>query len=471
MCVLVLLSGQLFVTALTMAAVTEAPVQGQLTASQLTPSVASAPPEDPLFPQDIGAWTYTPEFAEWFKRMKLKEPGPTGAYAVNFQVHQVEELDRCVFNVFLDNTLPIDYPEGPVGFLPFTYPGSWAFLKLSPEDKQAVDAAYFAKYRDPRVILKHSIGEEPLTVFQYRASLYSDVAVLTLTVDCNHVGTMKGALRMQLKTTGAQPHEITIPEHFPLWIDATLKKSRRPAARLNPEGLSDRDVWSYTPEFGKRFGLPVLSEPGPTGAQAVAWRVENYRKDDQACFLDVYVNDTVELILPESEVGFLGPQLGVGGYFLVQKDMKESKFLRKYRHGYSDIHVTHLFATWELTSERERKQYEGHAKALGENVFRHLGGNRYRVGLRAPLDIEAYRKYAFPGLSYFALNLGCMTPPSSEKGPVGASMMRKDGVRHDILLGREFYERLRRDWMERHEIPFKRGFPLMYPEAQKETTR
>lgn len=39
---------------------------------------------------------------------------------VNFQVHQIEELDRCVFNVFLDNTLPIDYPEGPVGFLSFT---------------------------------------------------------------------------------------------------------------------------------------------------------------------------------------------------------------------------------------------------------------------------------------------------------------------------------------------------------------
>ncbi len=113
--------------------------------SESTTKVAPTPPEDPLFPQDISAWTYTPEFAERFKRMKLKEPGPTGAYAVNFQVHQVEELDRCMFNVFLDNTLPIDYPEGPVGFLSFTYPMSWAFLKLSPEDQQAVEAAYLGQ--------------------------------------------------------------------------------------------------------------------------------------------------------------------------------------------------------------------------------------------------------------------------------------------------------------------------------------
>ncbi|NWF72890.1 MAG: hypothetical protein HXY51_07620, partial [Nitrospirae bacterium] len=34
--------------------------------SQQQPVVASAPPEDPLFPQDISAWTYTPEFAERF---------------------------------------------------------------------------------------------------------------------------------------------------------------------------------------------------------------------------------------------------------------------------------------------------------------------------------------------------------------------------------------------------------------------
>jgi hypothetical protein len=344
-------------------------------------------------------------------------------------------------------------------------------LKLSPEDKQAVDAAYFAKYQEPRATLTHAAGTEPLTIFQYRANLYSDVAVLTLAVDCTHVAALKGPLRMQIKTTGPQPHAITLPEHFPRWIDAILKKWRRPDAKLSAEGLADHNIWSYTPEFAKRFGLPPSNEPPPTGAEAVAWRVESYRKDHQACFLDVYVNDTIDLTLPESEVGFAGPQLGVGGYFLIQNDMKEIKFLRKYLHAYSDIHQTHLFALWELSSAREKKRYEDHAKALGENVFRHLDGNKYRVGLRAPLDIQIYRKHAFQGLSYFALNLGCMTPPSTERGPVGASLMRKDGVRHDILLSREFYERLLRDWTDRHSIPFKRGFPLMYPEAQKDTTQ
>ena len=149
--------------------------------------------------------------------------------------------------------------------------------------------------------------------------------------------------------------------------------------------------------------------------------------------------------------------------------MNERKFLRKYLHAYSDIHQTHLFAIWELSGEREKQRYEDHSKALGEKVFRHLGGNTYRVGLSAPLTIQAYRKHAFPGLSYFALNIGCMTPPPAERGPVGASIMRKDGERHDILLSREFYERLRRDWKDRHSIPFKRQFPLMYPETQKDT--
>lgn len=328
-CLLVLLSGALWLPAFTQTGVTEALAQAPLAPSQSSPSVASAPPEDPLFPQDNSAWTYTTEFAERFKRLKLKEPGPTGAYAVNFQVHQVEELDRCVFNVFLDNKLPIDYPEGSVGFLPFTYPGSWAFLKLSPEDQRAIEIAYLAKYREPRVTLTHAAGTEPLTTFQYRVHLYTDMAVMTLMVDCNHVTTMKGPLRMQLKTSGAQPHEITIPEHFPLWIDAIMKKWRRPEAKLNPEGLSDRNVWAYTSEFAKRFGLPPSNEPPPTGAQAVAWRVENYRRDSQECFLDVYVPDTVDLELPESEAGFVGAQPGVGGYYLNQNDMKESKFLRK----------------------------------------------------------------------------------------------------------------------------------------------
>jgi len=61
------------------------PLAGQQSVSQ--PSVTTGPPEDPLFTQDIGAWTYTAEFAERFRRLKLKEPEPTGAYAVNFQVH------------------------------------------------------------------------------------------------------------------------------------------------------------------------------------------------------------------------------------------------------------------------------------------------------------------------------------------------------------------------------------------------
>jgi len=285
--------------------------------SRQQPIVASAPPEDPLFPHDISAWTYTTEFAERFKRLKLKEPGPTGAYAVNFQVHQVDELDRCVFNVFLDNQVPIDYPEGPVGFLSFTYPMSWSFLTLSPTDQQAADAAYYAKYREPRAFLTHAAGEEPLAYFQNRANLYKGVAVITLTFRCDQVAGWKNPLRLRLRTTNGAFHEIALPDHFLGWIHATLAKWRRPEAKLVEEGLADHNVWSYTPEFGKRFGLPPLNEPGPTGAQAVAWRVVQYNwfGGDQVCYLDVYVDGSTPLAFPEADHGFSGsyPQVG---YFL-----------------------------------------------------------------------------------------------------------------------------------------------------------
>ena len=444
---LVLLSGQLFVTALSLAAVTEAPPQGQITPSQPTSSVALAPPEDPLFPQDISAWTYTPEFAERFKRLKLKEPGPTGAYAVNFQVHQVEELDRCVFNVFLDNKLPIDYPEGPVGFLSFTYPMSWAFLKLSATDQQAVDATYYGKYREPHAWLKHESGEEPLTFFQNRANLYSGVAVVTLTVDCNHVSTMKGPLRIQLKTTGTQPHEIAIPEHFPLWIDAILKKWRRPVAKLNPEGLSDRNVWAYTPEFAKRFGLPPSNEPAPTGAQAVAWRVVQYNRGEQSCFLDVYVEEATPLIFPEAEHGFSGshPQLG---YFLGTKDNAD-------RPHWFEAYAVYRNTEWFVIREVPEKE-----QAMVPRKER-LKGNLFRV-VSGGFQFEQHRKRALPGVSFIAINIGCEGPPTRNPGVVGITLMKTDSSKHEVVLSAPFLERVFQDWRVRHDIPHKCKYPKLY---------
>src|SRR5262245_55468947 len=220
-------------------------MEGQLaTSAEQKSAVALTPPEDPLFLQDISAWTYTLEFAERFKRMKLKEPGPTGAYAVNFQVHQVDQLDRCVLNIFLDNTLPIDYPEGPVGFLSFTYPMSWFFLKLSPADQQAVDEAYLGKYRESLAFLTHGSGEEPLTYFQNRATLYNGVAVVTLTVRCVQVAAWQNPLRIRLRTTSGTFHEIDLPDHFLKWINATLTKWRRTEAKLIDDSVADHNVWS-----------------------------------------------------------------------------------------------------------------------------------------------------------------------------------------------------------------------------------
>ncbi|TAJ06966.1 MAG: hypothetical protein EPO61_13345 [Nitrospirae bacterium] len=420
------------------------------TASETQPSAqpTQGPPEDPLFPQDISAWTYTPEFAERFKRIKLKESGPVGAYAVNFQVQQIEELDRCVFNIFLDNTLSIDYPEGPVGFLSFTYPMSWAFLKLSPTDRQAVDAAYHAEYREPRAFLAHGGDEEPLTYFQNRANLYQGVAVVTLTFRCDQVVHWNGPLRLWLRTTSNSFHEVGLPDHFLNWMQATLLKWRRSEAKLDPEDLPDRNVWSYTSEFGVRFGLPPLNEPSPTGAQAIAWRVEQYNREEQSCFLDVYLDETIPLVWPEAEYGFSGsrPQLG---YFLGLKDRADVI-------GWFEPYAAYRNAEWFVVRKIPEKEQPmvPRKEHIGGNLFRVIGG-----GFR----FEQHRKHAFPGLSYIAIPVGCMAPPTGKPGPVGLALMKTDGAKHEVILPSPFLERVLQRWRVQVELPLKCKTPKLYP--------
>jgi hypothetical protein len=434
---------------LTQAAVTEASAQTPTASAPSPPSVAAVPPVDPLFQNDVGVWTYTPEFAERFKRMKLKEPGPTGAYAVNFQVHQVEELDRCVFNVFLDNTLPIDYPEGPVGFLSFTYPMSWSFLKLSTTDQQAVEVAYHGKYREPRAWLKYEGGEEPLMYFQNRASLRPGMAVVTLTVRCDQVASWKNPLGLRFRTTNGAFHEIGLPDHFLGWVQVTLTKWRRPEAKLDAEGLADRNVWSYTGDFAKRFGLPPSNEPPPTGAQAVAWRVVPYNREKQSCFLDVYLDESIPLIFPEAEHGFSGsqPQLG---YFLGTKDKEDWV---KWYDPYAVYGNTELFFVREI-SEKD------------QNYFPHkerIKGNLFRVVNRSPFTFDQHRKHAFPGISYVAFNVGCMEPPIGKLGPVGITIVKTGRTKYEVILPAPFMERVFGEWRVRVSIPFRCKTPKLYP--------
>jgi len=445
-CVFGLLSGVLILATLTQAAVTEVPP----VPFQLTQSVVSAPPEDPLFPHDISAWTYTPEFAKRFNRMKMKDPGPTGAYAVNFQIHQVDELDRCVFNVFLDNTLLIDYPEGPVGFLSFTYPMSWSFLNLSPADQEAVDTAYQARYREPRAFLNHGSGEEPLTYFQNRATLYQGVAVVTLAVQCDQVASWKNPLRLRLHTTDGTFHEIGLPDHFLKWINTTLTKWRRPEAKVTEEGLADHNVWSYAPEFAKRFGLPPLNEPVPTCAQAVAWRVVQYNfyGGSQFCFLDVYFDEPTPIVFPEAEHGISGSQPQTG-YFLTAKDKADRV---TWFGPYSVYRNTELFVIREIP-EKERRFFP-HKE--------HLGGNRFRVIARSPFRFDQYRKQLLPGLSYVAFEIGCMKPPKGKFESVAIAILKTDGTKHEVVLPAPFMERVFQDWRVRHDIPRKCKHPKFY---------
>jgi hypothetical protein len=118
--------------------------------------------------------------------------------------------------------LPIDYPEGSIGVVPFTYPMSWAFLKFSPADQRAVEPAYLTKYREPRATLSHGGGEESLTLFQARKLYFQRTAVLTLTIPCDQAD--------QLHNPYAYAHhcgqcDVKLPEHFLSWMQWNLKRS------------------------------------------------------------------------------------------------------------------------------------------------------------------------------------------------------------------------------------------------------
>lgn len=427
-------------------------------AAELVTTPAVAPLEDPMNTGDIGVWTYIPEFSDWFNRVKMKEPGPTGAYAVNFQVWQVEELDRCVFNVFLDNQLPIDYPEGSIGVLPFTYPASWAFLKFSPADQQAVESAYLTKYREPRATLTHGGGKEPLTLYQARKMHFQRTAVVTLTIPCDRVEQLRNPLTLHIRTTTGTMHEVRLPDHFLAWMQWNLKKWRRSEAKTSEEGLTDHNVWSYSAGFAKRFGLPSLNEQPPTGVEAIAFRVERYPGDRSNCFLDLYLDETIPVLFPEGEVGFNSHYLG---YFLYTRGKPEVEQSRSARMSYVQrgrASQSEVFAIMELRTERERRTFP---------VKRHLGGDRFRVTLTAPLDITQYRKHIVPGLTYLSLLVTCGLP-APDKGPGGVAVVKIDGNAHDIMFPVPYLERVQRQVRERVELPFERQFPKMFPKSQRD---
>ncbi|WHZ15996.1 MAG: hypothetical protein OJF52_002844 [Nitrospira sp.] len=424
-------------------------------AAELVTTPAVAPLEDPMNTGDIGVWTYIPEFSDWFNRVKMKEPGPTGAYAVNFQVWQVEELDRCVFNVFLDNQLPIDYPEGSIGVLPFTYPASWAFLKFSPADQQAVESAYLTKYREPRATLTHGGGKEPLTLYQARKMHFQRTAVVTLTIPCDRVEQLRNPLTLHIRTTTGTMHEVRLPDHFLAWMQWNLKKWRRSEAKTSEEGLTDHNVWSYSAGFAKRFGLRPLNEPPLAGADAIAFRVERYEGDERTCLLDLYLDDSVPILLPEGEAG----SIAVRPHFLYSRgktEVEQSKPVKRPGPSYTlqmGSARSELFAIRELRTEREQRTFP---------MKRLLEGNLFRVSLSTPLHIYQYRKHVFPGVSYLSLDLGCSLPVP-EKGPAGVAILREDGSLYDISFTVPFMQRAQRQLQERVVLPFKRQFPKMYP--------
>jgi hypothetical protein len=428
----------------------------QAAVTETQPQVQVAPPVIQQGIDDISAWTYGSEAAMRFGRPVLNEPEPRGAIAVSFQVQQVEDLDRCVFHVYLDNGLRIDDPERPVGFFPFVYPFSLFFLKFSSEDQQAIEAMYLSKYKERRAYLKLGSGEEkPLNIFHSRFSLYTDVMWVSLLTNCDEVPRPMDQVSLYIRTKDKTFHVVDLSSVFLERVQMTLRIWRRPQAKLDPVGLPDPNVWTYTPKFGKRFGLPELDELAPTGAEAVAFRVEKYHKAEEACLIDVYLNDTIMLLLPEAEIGFRG-QFPLFHSHLSSKSKTDWNHRRAIVSSYSKPFDNELFAIQEVADERERKALSARASQMRDpKAFRHIVGNTYRVSLRSPIADVGHRKHAMPGLTYMTFSIGCMTPYPHKDKQIGIAITKSDGSQHEILLPAQFLDRLYENWKVRHDIPFK----------------
>ncbi len=182
----------------------------------------------------------------------------------------------------------------------------------------------------------------------------------------------------------------------------------------------------------------------------MAWRVVPYNwfGGDHFCFLDVYLDETTPISLPEGEHGFSGSQPQTG-YFLGLKDRSGVIDWFKPYHVYGN---TELFFVREL-SEKEQNHFP-HKERIKENLF--------RIVNRGPFTFHQYRKRVFPGLSYISFDIGCMEPPVGKLGPVGLAAIKTDGIKHEVILPTPFTERVFQEWRVRHDIPRKCKHPKFY---------
>lgn len=173
----------------------------------------------------------------------------------------------------------------------------------------------------------------------------------------------------------------------------------------------------------------------------------NWFGGNQVCYLDIYVDDSTPLVFPEADHGFSGsyPQLG---YFLGTKDNAD-------RPHWFEAYAVYRNTEWFVIREIPEKEQPmvPRKERLGGNLFRVIGGG---------FKFEQHRKRALPGVSYVAIPIGCMAPPTGKPGPVGITVMKTSGIKHEVVLPTPFLERVLQDWRVRHDIPFKCKTPKFY---------
>lgn len=210
----------------------------------------------------------------------------------------------------------------------------------------------------------------------------------------------------------------------------------------------DINVWVYTSEFAKRFGMPEKwVDDDLSGAYAVAFRVEtssarlmfphkgrNVAMPQRDCVLDVYLPSSARIPWLDERIADFKFYTPDSAAYLAPQSPEDRHWRRR----------------------PVGMPYWGNAGVNFGTGKENLGG----------FPVREYDKQVYPGITYISFAKSCMTPPKTaswiefrDYSPRNSEKplwkYREMGVTHRIYIPASFMKRLYDDWHRNSRRPAK----------------
>lgn len=190
--------------------------------------------------------------------------------------------------------------------------------------------------------------------------------------------------------------------------------------------IEDINVWGYTTEFAKRFGMPLeWADDSFKGAYGAAFRVEtrtarwvnlfgdpNKGMPHRDCILDIFVDSRAPIPWRDD----LPVDFDLNSQFALTKLIPQNKEVDQRRHG-ENVGLYGIVA--QLSSEN----------------------GRYSTGM----TVNLYVRDVYPGVTYISFNMACVTPTKTRSIINFKSKENRQPV-YSIELPASFMQRLYDRW-------------------------